>query len=78
MLMWCGVVWCEMVWYVVLLGSVDIMELMYRTAYWSKSHLQVGSVYLAASGSGYTADCPVTDFGKPYSDEVICCAFVAG
>lgn len=43
---------------------------MHRTAYWSKHPQQVGSVYLSASGSGYTGDCPATDFGKPYSDEV--------
>lgn len=48
----------------------DILELMHRTAYWSKSPLQVGSVYIAASGSGDTAHCLATDHGKPYSDEV--------
>mmetsp|Transcript_7042 Transcript_7042/g.11766 ORF Transcript_7042/g.11766 Transcript_7042/m.11766 type:complete len:267 (-) Transcript_7042:333-1133(-) len=45
------------------------MELMHRTAYWSKDEGQVGSVYMAASGSGRTDHCNATDFGKPYSDE---------
>jgi hypothetical protein len=49
---------------------VDIMELMHRTAYWSKGDGEIGSVYMAASGSGFSYHCNETDFGKPYSDEV--------
>ena len=52
------------------LSVVDILELMHRTAFWSKNSNDIGSIYIAASGSGSTAGCNDTDFGKPYSDEV--------